>query len=381
MKKYFASCLIFLILFLPTGCLKQDVIEDVYKVAVVAPLTGTDPALGESVINGAELAVKEANEEGGIERKKLVLIKEDDGGLVGEGAFFAYRLTRTDMVLGVIGHLDSDISIPASEFYARAMIPQITPGSTSPYFTERKAVNGYVFRTIGRDDTQGKILADYIIKNGFKRVAILHNGREYGRSLAGELAKSLKVNSKPVLRPEIVFYNKIERGKKDYGALLSQISFVKPDIVFLAGEYNDAGYLVKDFSKYGLTSTKFIGGDGVYHNEFIQIGGKRTEGAVVISAPPIVNKEFVTKYKKHFQHEPTGYSANTYDATNILISAIRKVKEKSPEKIAMEVAKTNHFNGVTGVITFDKNGDLTTKGFVLNKVVNGKFEVIENGNT
>lgn len=375
-SKKFNICIIVLAV-LMTSCLKVSEPKDTYKIAVIAPLSGTDAALGESIIHGAELAVNEVNEKGGINGERILLIKEDDGGLVGEGAFFAYRLTQTDMILGVIGHLDSDISIPASEFYARGMIPEISPGTTSPYFTERVATKGYVFRTIGRDDAQGKISADYVIKNNFKRVAILYHDRAYGKSLSGEFAKSLKTSKVPN-KPLIVYYDKIEVGKTDYGALLSHLSSFKPDIIFLAGEYNDAGYLVKDFPKYGLEKTQFIGGDGVYHTNFIKIGGINTEGSIVVSAPPIRDNEFIRKYIKYYKHDPTGYSANTYDATNILITAINKVKEKDPEKIAKIVASTMNFMGATGTITFDENGDLTSHGFVLNKVVNGKFRVIEN---
>lgn len=375
-KRDYIVFILFLTLFLG-GCLRSYGPEDVYKIAVVAPLSGTDVPLGESIIHGAELAVNEVNKKGGIDKKNVVLIKEDDGGLVGEGAFFAYRLTRTDMILGVIGHLDSDISIPASEFYAKAKIPEISPGTTSPYFTEREATRGYVFRTIGRDDTQGKMAADYVVKNGFKRVVILYHDRAYGRSLSGEFAKSVKISKVPN-KPAIVYYNKIEVGKTDFGALLAHLSSLKPDIIFLAGEYNDAGYLVKDFPKYGLEKTQFIGGDGVYHTDFIKIGGINTEGSIVISAPPIRDKSFIERYKEYYKHDPTGYSANTYDATNILIDAIRKVKEKNPEEIAKIVALTMNFMGVTGEITFDANGDLTSHGFVLNKIVNGKFQVVEN---
>lgn len=375
MKKNILKTLILILAIFLTGCVKPQGLEDAYKIAVVSPLSGPDSALGTSIVNGAELAVKETNENGGIDGKKLVLIKEDDGGLVGEGAFFAYRLTRTDMVLGVIGHLDSDISIPASEFYTRAMIPEISPGTTSPYFTERDAVRGYVFRTIGRDDNQGKLAADYVIKNGFKRIAILFNEREYGRSLAGEFARALK-DSKSSMAA-VVFYNMIQEDQNDYGTLLAELSLVKPDIVFQAGEYNDAGNILKDFPKYGLEKTQFIGGDGIYHTDFIKIGGINTEGSLVISAPPIKDKSFIERYRKHFNDDSTGYSANAYDATNILIEAIKKVKIKDGAKIAQEVAKTKDFQGVTGSISFDEKGDLTSPGFVINKVVNGKFVVIE----
>lgn len=375
MKRFFLSLSLIFLLLPFTGCAKQLNQDDLYKVAVIAPQSGPYALLGRSIINGAELAVKETNESGGIGGKKIVLIKEDDGGLVSEGAFFAYRLTRTGMILGVIGHLNSDISIPASEFYRKAKIPQISPGSTSPYFTERKETKGYVFRTIGRDDAQGKLLANYVLKQGFKRVAVLYNDRAYGKSLAGEFTKSLKTSS---MSPNIVFYDMIQVGRLDYGSLLAQIAPSKPDVIFLAGEHDDAANLVKDFNKYGLGTTRFIGGDGIDNPEFIQLGGKNTEGAVVISPAPILDKGFVERYRKNFNEEPIGYASNSYDATNILINAIKKVKEKNSEKIANIIASTKDFNGVTGKITFDENGDLTSPGFVLSKVVSGKFKVISN---
>lgn len=369
-----------LISFFLSGCLLSTSTRDVYKIAVVAPQTGPYALLGQSIINGAELAVTKANKEGGVNGKKITLIKEDDGSLVGEGAFFAYRLTRTEMILGVIGHLNSDISIPASEFYRRAKVPQISPGSTSPYFTERDVMKGYVFRTIGRDDTQGKMLAEYVLKHHFQRVAILYNDRSYGRSLAGEFVKSLKVSNIPAIKPEIVFYSMIQVGRSDYGSFLAQLAFTKPDVVFLAGEHDDAGHLIKDFPKYGLGMTSFLGSDGIDNAEFIKIGGKNTEGAIVISPAPIKDKEFILDYIQYFHQDPTGYAANSYDATNILISAIKKVKVKDGESVAREIAMTKNFMGANGDITFDQNGDLTSPGFVLSKVVNGKFKIVgDNG--
>jgi branched-chain amino acid transport system substrate-binding protein len=170
----------------------------------------------------------------------------------------------------------------------------------------------------------------------------------------------------------------IEVGKKDYGSFVSQLSSYMPQVIFLAGEHDDAGNLVKDFPKYGLAMTQFIGGDGIDDEEFIKLGGKSSEGAVVISPAPIVDEDFILEYKNHFKKEPSGYAANSYDAANILINAIIKVKIKDSEKIAKEVSTTMSFHGVSGLISFNENGDLTSPGFVLSKVVNGKFMVIQN---
>lgn len=376
MKKY-ASLLLVGIIFFCVSCNKSSQNESEYKIAVISPLSGPYKLLGESITHGAQLAVEEINKKNGINGKKVDLIIEDDGGLPGEGAFFAYRLTRTQMILGVIGHLNSDISIPASEFYVRAMVVQISPGSTSPYFTERESTRGYVFRTIGRDDTQGKLAADYVLKHGFKRVAVLYNDRAYGRELSGEFVKGLQSLPPSGIKPEIVYYNMIQVGLKDYGSLLAQLSSKSPDVVFLAGEHDDAGHLIKDFPKYGLEKTQFIGGDGIDHKEFIKIGGINTEGTIAISSAPIVDQTFIKRFYDRFGENPTGYAANSYDATNILLAAIGKVKDFDGTKVAKEVSSTKDFSGVTGKISFNVNGDLTSPGFVLSKVVNGEFKKLK----
>ena len=143
-KNIFIFCFIALVPLILSGCVGRPKEGDVYKIAVVAPQTGPYSLLGKSIINSAELAVNEANEKGGINGRKIVLVKEDDGGLVGEGAFFAYRLTRTEMILGVVGHLNSDISIPASfvasKKLGKVLKPYLSQGTRrKPISSEAKA--------------------------------------------------------------------------------------------------------------------------------------------------------------------------------------------------------------------------------------------------
>ena len=133
-------------------------IKESVRIGEVTPLSGLDAGFGVSSHRGVELAVRQINESGGINGKKIKLIKVDDGGLPGEATWRANTLVN-EMVLGVIGHLNSDTSISASEIYSMAMIAEISPGSTKPLFTERDKVHGYVFRTVGRDDQQGKTAA------------------------------------------------------------------------------------------------------------------------------------------------------------------------------------------------------------------------------
>ncbi len=367
---------IILVLFL-AGCNKaispvsQKDNNDVYKIAVIAPQFGPYEALGLSIIHGAELAVEEKNKNGGINGKKIELLREDDGGLASEGLLKAQNLV-SENVLGVIGHLNSDISVPASEVYAMAMIAEISPGSTNPLFTERTPVRGFVFRTVGRDDKQGEIAADYVLKNAFKRVAVIYNNRSYGQSLSSEFIKRIESSNTDV---KVVLSSMYEVGSKDYSTEVNKIKAAVPDIIFFAGEYSDAGKLLKQI-RSAVVNAKFLGGEAVFDQEFIDIAGNASNGAVVISLPEVSDLNFIESYKKSFGKDLGAYSANSFDAANILISAIEKVREKNSDKVAKAVGETKDFNGLTGKITFDLKGDLLDPQFSVYEVKDRKFEII-----
>ena len=345
--------------------------NDVYKIAVIAPQFGPYEALGLSIIHGAELAVDMKNKSGGISGKKIELVKVDDGGLASEGLWKAKNLV-SENVLGVIGHLNSDISVPASEVYAMAMIAEISPGSTNPLFTERTPVRGFVFRTVGRDDKQGEVAADYVLKNNFKKVAVIYNNRSYGQSLSSEFIKRIESSNSDV---RVVLSSMYEVGSKDYSKEVNKIKAAVPDIIFFAGEYNDAGKLLKQL-RAAVVNAKFLGGEAVFDQEFIDIAGNASNGAIVISLPQVSDRNFIESYKNSFRKELGAYSANSFDAANILISAIEKVREKNPDKVAKAIGETKDFNGLTGKITFDSKGDLLDPQFFLYEVKERKFEII-----
>ena len=367
-----------LIIFFVHGCskLKQSSAdlnnnEHSYKIAVAAPQFGPYKALGLSIVNGAELAVEQKNKSGGIGGKKIELIKIDDGGLAGEGTWRAKGLVE-EMVLGVIGHLNSDISIPASEIYSKAMIPEISPGSTNPFFTERKPVRGYVFRTIGRDDQQGEVSAHFALSQNFEKMAVLYNNRSYGESLASEFVQVINMAE----NTDIVFYETYMVGQHDFSKEVSAMKEKSPDLVFFVGEYGDAAKFLNQFRSSGLSSA-FLGSEGVYDQDFITNAKVHSDKALVISLPEVEDKNFILNYKKKFSKELGSYSANSFDATNILISAIEKVKEEDPEKIAKAVRETKDFSGLTGSISFNDKGDLLHPKFSIYVVKNGMFQALE----
>ena len=378
-----AFCLL-LSVFLITGCSKSQAPvrqkasnakveeEDLYKIAVVAPQFGPYQELGLSIIRGAELAVDVKNKQGGIHGMEVKLIKVDDGGLAGEGAWKARDLV-SEMVLGVIGHLNSDISIPASEVYSKAMIVEISPGSTSPFFTEREPVRGYVFRTVGRDDQQSKIAARFVADKKFKEVAILYNNKIYGQSLSSSFVKEVKGFS-----PEtnITYYKMYKIGKTNFSKEIQELKIQTPELVFFVGEYGDAAKFLKQLRESGIEST-FLGSEGVFDPEFLEIAQKSSEGAFLISLPGMSDSKFIELYKEKYNKDLGAYSANSYDATNILLSAIEKVKEKNPGKIAKVVKETKNYKGLTGSISFDPKGDLVDPRFSIYLVKEGKFAEVD----
>lgn len=349
----------------------QPIEEDVYKIAVVAPQFGPYKALGNSIINGARLAVNLKNKSGGIDGKQIKLIEVDDGGLPGEGTWRARDLVN-QMVLGVIGHLNSDISIPASEVYVKAMIPEISPASTSPAFTEREVTTGYVFRTIGRDDDEGKICADLVKKKGMKKIAVLYNNRPYGFSVASEFVKQFS----PKDMTEIVFYEKYNVSQDNFLKEINILQTKMPELIFFVGEYSDAAKFFKQLRKVN-SEMYFLGSEGVFDQEFISLNDEEVNRAYVISSLPVKDESFITQYKNEFNSEIGSYSATSFDATNILISAIIKVQVKDPEKIAQEIQKTTNFPGITGKISFNSNGDIEGPGFTVYEIKDGKFEILK----
>ncbi|MBT6842802.1 MAG: branched-chain amino acid ABC transporter substrate-binding protein [Candidatus Melainabacteria bacterium] len=333
-------------------------IEGNHYIAIAAPLTGPYKELGNSIVEGASLAVEEFNQTEGDEKHKIGTLIIDDGGLVSEG------LARADLViaqnaLGVVGHLNSAISIETSKKYSQSGIAEISPASTNPKLTERTDIKGYVYRTIGTDRQLGDVAARYVISNPkFKRVAVLYNDRAYGVSVASEFVRVLARDQEK----EIVLYQAIPVRTNDHTATASKVAETKADLVFFIGEYNDAAYLVKELKNIS-PKTQFFAAEGVHHQTFIDLAQGVAEGALVIGTAPA--PDFIReRYKKRYKKESSGYVGTSYRATMLLLQAIKANKYKNPESIAETLGENK---------IFDPNGDLIEPDFVIYTVKNSRF--------
>jgi branched-chain amino acid transport system substrate-binding protein len=344
----------------------------VVKIGQVSPLTGPISHLGKDNEYGAKLAIADLNSEGveiGGKKIKFELVSEDDQGDPKMGTEVAQRLVDAGVV-GVIGHLNSGTSIPASKIYSDAGIPQITPAATNPAFTTQ----GYktTFRDIANDVQQGAALGDFIVHTLKARtVAIVDDRTAYGQGLADQVEKAIKANGGTVVKREFT-----TNTATDFSAILTSIKSVKPDVVFFGGEDSQGGPLAKQMKLLGLSAT-YISDDGSQTPEFVKLAGTASEGQYASSCGLSHEKmpgfaAFNDKFKKAFNTEIQTYAPYEYDAVRILVEAMKRAKSTDPKVYLAEVGKTD-YKGVTGNIAFDAKGDIKNGSVTIYQVKDGKW--------
>ena len=353
----------------------------VVKIGHAAPLTGGIAHLGKDNENGARLAIDEANAKGvTIDGKKIKfeLLGEDDEAKPDKGPIVAQKFADAK-VAGVVGHLNSGVTIPASGVYNQAGIPVITGAATNPKLTEQGFKT--VFRTVGRDDQQGPAVASYLASEFKpKTVAVIDDATAYGEGLANEVEKTLKAAGIKVLPRE-----KGTDQTRDWKAVLTKIRGKKPDAIFYGGMDATGGPLLKQGRELGI-KVVFSFGDGACTEEMKKLAGDAAEGLICSQAGlPVqaASKKFLEAYKAKFSSEPILYSPFTYDAANLLIEAMKKANSVDPAKYLSELAKIS-YEGATGRIEFDEKGDRKDAEMTIFTLKAGKLEplaIIKSGKT
>jgi branched-chain amino acid transport system substrate-binding protein len=324
------------------------------KIGHVGPLTGGIAHLGKDNENGARLAIEEANAaKTKIDGKevKFTLVAEDDQADPKVGTTVAQKLVDAKVV-GVVGHLNSGTSIPASPIYNQAGIPVISGSATNPKLTEQGFKTQ--FRVVGRDDQQGPAIASYLATNTKPQtVAIIDDATAYGEGIANEVEKTLKGAKINVLPRE-----KGTDKTTDWKAVLTKLRGRNPDAVFYGGMDATGGPLLKQGRELGIKAV-FSFGDGACTDKMKELAGDASEGLLCSQAGiPVdaADKKFLEAYKKKFNADPILYSPFTYDAAKMLIAAMQKANSSDPKKYLPELQKID-FSGATGKISFDGKGD------------------------
>jgi branched-chain amino acid transport system substrate-binding protein len=351
--------------------------ELVVKIGHVGPTSGAIAHLGKDNENGARMAIEELNSKGvtiGGKKAKFELLAEDDAGDPKQGTAAAQKLVD-NKVHGVIGHLNSGTSIPASKIYSDAGIPQISPSATNPKFTRQGLKT--TFRVVADDVHLGGTLGKYAVTQlKGKSIAVIDDRTAYGQGVADEFEKGVKGAGGKVVGREFT-----NDKATDFTAILTSLKAKNPDVVFFGGMDAVAGPMLRQMKQLGINA-KFMGGDGICSTELPKLAaGTMGDSQVVCAEAGGVEGEFkqlVEKfradYKKKFNGDVQLYAPYVYDATMVMVEAMKKAGSADPAKYLPVLAKTDGYKGITGTIGFDQKGDIKNGALTLYTYKGGSKE-------
>jgi branched-chain amino acid transport system substrate-binding protein len=362
------------------------------RIGVAGPLTGEQAKAGQDVLHGVQLAVSEWNAKGGVLGKRVVIIAGDDRADEKEAYIVAEKLANQG-VCGIVGHYNSHCSIAGSRIYNQRMLPQISPASTNPKFTEQGFVN--VFRTCGRDDQQGQMAAEFAVKTlNIKKVAVFNDGTTYGRGLTEEFKKSIAAMQIPASAKgknvqsaiEIVAEAELQPVKEGqatgYDEILDPLISSQPDLVYFGGSYPEGAVLIRKIKERKLKSA-FMAGDAIANSVYLKTGGIATEGTFFTFGPAVEDMPDAGRFYGSFKArygEIGPYSVYAYDAAMVLLEAIEKAGLTTGDSL-VNVLHSQKFSGAMGEIEFDAKGDIKAAPYVIWKVKGGEFVPVKMNST
>ncbi len=348
--------------------------QTVVKIGHVAPLTGAIAHLGKDNELGARMAIEELNAKGikiGGQAVKFELLSEDDGADPKQGTAAAQKLVD-NKVAGVIGHLNSGTTIPASKIYSDAGIPQISPSATNPKYTQQGFKTA--FRVVANDGQLGGTLGRYAVNElKAKAIAIIDDRTAYGQGVADEFRKAAVSAGGKVVGREFT-----NDKATDFNAILTKLKGANPDLIFFGGMDAVAGPMLRQIKQLGM-NVKYMGGDGICSPKLAELAGDAmADGQVVCAEAGGITpkyepgmKAWRDKFKSKFNADVQIYAPYVYDATMTMVAAMQKANSTDPKKYLPVLAKIEH-EGVTGKISFDNKGDIKGGNLTLFTYKGGK---------
>lgn len=344
---------------------KSDIV-----IGSAVPITGSSAKMGTDIKNGIQMAIDEINAKGGVlGGRKLKLEVQDEACDATQAVAAANKLVSLNVVAAVSGYC-SGAFLPTETVYNNAKIGVVVPAANATKLTQQKFDNINIMNPNGAD--QAKTAAEFFVsKLGAKKVAIIHDNSAYAKELADLTKAALQGKA------EVVFFDAVTPGEKDFTATLTKVKGTNPDAIFWTGYYAEGGLIIKQAKGLGITA-KIMYGDGSNDPSIIDIAGKENaEGTFCTTTPAAGDfagaKDWIPQYKAKYG-EPGPYSAQAYDATNIIAKAIEAAKSADRAAVAKAIRATN-YNGLTGTVAFDENGNRKNGVFLVLEVKGGKFTV------
>ena len=344
------------------------------RIGVFQPLTGAAAAGGRMTLEGIQLANQLFPE---VLGKRVELVVIDNQSDRTEAANAVRRLIQEEKVKAIIGSYGSSLSIAAGEIIKKEKMPAVGCSPTNPMVTLN---NDYYFRVCFADPFQGTVMANYAVRDlgAQKAIIVQDEVQEYSLGLSRYFMEAFQESTGN--EDSILAVYNYHSGQQDFSDILSEIKKNSGDVVFAPGNYIESALLIKQAREMGI-QIPFLGGDTWEAPDFREIGGEAVEGVIFsshFSEEAQVTRRtqlFLEEYEKKHQREANAFGALGFDAYLVLLDAIKRAGTDDSEKIRGALAETENFEGATGKITLDKNGD-AQKSAVIMKVENKKLSYV-----
>lgn len=343
------------------------------KIGVIAPLSGALSASGLGIRNGVDLAIRQANEQKKIKGWKIVLAAEDDTALPDVGANAATRLSDDESVAAVVGTLNSSVAEKVAPILDRRKVVMISPANTDPALTlghepgSKVRPFQYYFRVAASDLAHGPFAANFAYQAGKRHVVVIHDKTTYGQGLALQFKAQFEKRGGRVAAVEPV-----EPDTKDFSAVLTRIKRLNPDMIYFGGEYPAAALLTSQADQQGIKAP-LMGGYGIFDPTYVNVAREGAEGDYATSAGASTEQlpmgsSFLGAYQAAgYSDPPSAYGVYAYDAANAVIAAMAKAlpgQRKLTDEVRVKLRQAvqdGAVDGVTGLVSFDRFGDRTTR--------------------
>ncbi len=326
------------------------------RIGIGAPLSGSDAVFGTQIRIGVEQAIADINASGGFLGQSASAVPGDDLGDPKRGADVAAAFAR-DKIPIVIGHFGSSVTLPTSAIYATAGVLDITPASTATAITRRGFST--IFRLCGRDDQQSLVATDFLLKH-YQSVAILHDRTTGGKALADAVRKGLAAKGL-----KDVLYASLEKGDKDFGALIARLKASGARVAFWGGTQTEAGLLARQLHDAGAPIV-LLGGSGIASDEFASLAGPGAEGTLMVFPMDPRQRPQAADLLRRLEAngtEPDAYTFYAYAAVEVVRQAADRAGTLEPADLAKAMHSGMPFSTVLGSIAFDEQGDVTTPDY------------------